>query len=53
MDSMAKIEVECALLNIRLAEKYMKDKELELAAHRIVDARKSLEELEKLIKKAN
>lgn len=53
MDSMAKIEAACAVLNIRLAKKYMDAKELELAAHRIVDARRSLEELEKLMKKAN
>lgn len=54
-----KIEMNCVLLNLRMAEKHMSMsvKDLEMASHRMTDARKSLEEIErqieKCIKKAN
>ena len=52
---MKKLEIKknCIALNITLAEKFLKDKKVELASHRMADARKGLEELFEDIKKAN
>lgn len=48
-----KIEIDCINLNLLLAGKHLENNNMELAAHRVQDARKSLEELEKQIKKAD
>lgn len=48
-----KIQMDCINLNLLLAEKWMHEGKTDLAAHRVQDARKSLEELFEGIKKAN
>ena len=52
---MKKIEIKknCIALNVVLAEKFVSERKTDLAAHRMADARKGLEELFESIKKAN
>ena len=46
-------QMNCIELNLTLAQKWISEGKTELAGHRVQDARKSLEELFKGMKKAN